>query len=167
MRFVIEHAECVERVRASLGALRPAQAAATLHRLKGAAHIVGATDAALAAAAAEDDVFHARRPPLDTLQSVLSDAVSGIREQVFVGPPPLVAPCDLDVDGTLAEIAGELRAHDAAALDSVRRLRRAEPSELAPALLAALEQHVARFDFEHARAALDEIVAARRNASAR
>ena len=167
LRFVAEHADGTTAVCASLRALRPAEAVAALHRLKGAARIVGAHAVAEAAARAEDDVSHGGTQSLDALHDALCDAIASISVHVAVAPAQQDAPAVLDVDRALADVAAALRTHDASAMDAIRQLRHASRHELPPEQLVTLEQHLSRFDFERAREALDEIVVARRHAGVR
>ncbi len=77
--FAVEHGDCTSKVARALAALRPREAVAVLHRMKGAAVVVGAMDIAEAAAAAENEIAHGARPPLDALHDLLRCAVEGIR----------------------------------------------------------------------------------------
>ena len=83
--FAAEHARCAERVDALLRDLRPATAAAELHRLKSAARIIGAQTLAHAAEALESDIRHGRLVDSTVFCRALSDAVSVIGTQVTVG----------------------------------------------------------------------------------
>ncbi len=84
LQFVAEHCDCTVSVARSLGATHPAEAVATLHRMRGAAKIVGARDVADAAAAAEEAILHGRPAALDALHDALVAAVTVVCANVSV-----------------------------------------------------------------------------------
>jgi two-component system, NarL family, sensor histidine kinase EvgS len=73
-RFVREHASTADDVDALVAAHKPAQAVATLHRLKGAARIVGAVALADAAQHAEDLLMVGDAAGLSSFRTVLDEA---------------------------------------------------------------------------------------------
>jgi HPt (histidine-containing phosphotransfer) domain-containing protein len=84
--FAAEHGACAADIDQLLREQRLATAAAALHRVKGAAHIVGAESVAAAAQALEDDVRHGRRGDIAAFAHALSDAVENIRQHVAAVP---------------------------------------------------------------------------------
>ena len=84
--FATEHGGSAADIDALLREGRPAAAAAALHRVKGAARIVGAQAIAAAAQALEDDVRHGRTADISVFAITLSDAVDNIRQHVAAAP---------------------------------------------------------------------------------
>jgi diguanylate cyclase (GGDEF)-like protein len=76
LQFVAEHCDCTTAIAHSLSRRRPAEAAATLHRLKGAANIVGARDVSDAAAELEDSVLHGSAKSVDRLHDAIREATA-------------------------------------------------------------------------------------------
>jgi two-component system sensor histidine kinase EvgS len=73
-RFVREHASSADDVDALVAAHKPAQAVASLHRLKGAARIVGAVALADAAQRAEDLLMIGDAAGLPSFRTALDEA---------------------------------------------------------------------------------------------
>jgi len=84
--FATEHGGSAADVDDLLREGRPATAAAALHRVKGAARIVGAQAVAAAAQALEEDVRHGRAAHIGVFANALSDAVDNIRQHVAAAP---------------------------------------------------------------------------------
>jgi HPt (histidine-containing phosphotransfer) domain-containing protein len=84
--FATEHGGSAADIDGLLREARPATAAAALHRVKGAARIVGAQAVAAAAQALEDDVRHGRPADITAFAAALSDAVNAIRQNVAAAP---------------------------------------------------------------------------------
>jgi two-component system, sensor histidine kinase and response regulator len=84
--FATEHGNSAADIDGLLREARPATAAAVLHRVKGAARIVGAQAVAEAAQALEDDVRHGRPADITVFADVLSDAVHAIGRYVAAAP---------------------------------------------------------------------------------
>ena len=84
--FATEHGSSAAGVDTLLREAKPATAAAALHRVKGAARIVGAQAVAEAAQALEDDVRHGRAADITVFADALSDAVNVIRRYVAAAP---------------------------------------------------------------------------------
>jgi len=84
--FATEHGRSAADIDALLREAKPATAAAALHRVKGAARIVGAQVVAEAAQALEDDVRHGRPGDITVFTDALSDAVHAIRRYVAAAP---------------------------------------------------------------------------------
>lgn len=78
-RFAVEHADSAREIEAFVAAYCPAHAVAALHRVKGAARIVGALALAEAAESAEDVIAHGRPPSLDTFRVELRCALAQIK----------------------------------------------------------------------------------------
>jgi HPt (histidine-containing phosphotransfer) domain-containing protein len=77
-RFAAEHHAGAEEVAALVEARDPERAAAELHRLRGAARIVGAFELADAAQSAEDGLRRGDRVSLANFQRALDEACAGI-----------------------------------------------------------------------------------------
>ena len=90
--FADEHGGCAADIDALLREARPATAAAAIHRVKSAAHIVGAQAVAAAAQALEDDVRHGRVADITVFARALADAVDNIRQHV--GAVPVEKPAN-------------------------------------------------------------------------
>jgi len=86
-RFVAEHGGAAAEVDALVAAVQPAHAVAALHRLKGAARIVGADTLSAAAQAAEEGLLHGDRGALAAFRSALADTLASIRTALCEGPP--------------------------------------------------------------------------------
>lgn len=84
--FAAEHACLDGKIGMLLRELRPATAAAELHRMKSAARIIGAKNLAAAAQALEDDIRHGRPVDLTAFASMLSEVVDAIGSHVGAGP---------------------------------------------------------------------------------
>ena len=84
--FATEHGSSAAGVDTLLREAKPATAAAALHRVKGAARIVGAQAVAEAAQALEDDVRHGRAADITVFADALSDAVNVIRRYFAAAP---------------------------------------------------------------------------------
>ena len=84
--FATEHGGSATDVEGLLREGKPATAAAALHRVKGAARIVGAQAVAAASQALEDDIRHGRAADITVFAHALSDAVDGIRQYVAAVP---------------------------------------------------------------------------------
>ena len=84
--FATEHGRSAADIDGLLREAKPATAAAALHRLKGAARIVGAQAVAEAAQALEADVRHGRTADITVFADALSDAVQAIRRYVAAAP---------------------------------------------------------------------------------
>jgi len=84
--FATEHGGSATDVEGLLREGKPATAAAALHRVKGAARIVGAQAVAEAAQMLEDDVRHGRIADITVFADALSDAVHAIRRYVAAAP---------------------------------------------------------------------------------
>ena len=84
--FATEHGASASDIDGLLRERRPAAAAAALHRVKGAARIVGAHAVATAAQALEDDVRHGRAADIGVFANALSDAVDNIGQHVAAAP---------------------------------------------------------------------------------
>jgi len=86
-RFAAEHADSAREIEAFVAAYCPARAVAALHRVKGAARIVGALALAEAAESAEDAIAHGRPPSLDTFRVELRCALAQIENATFDRAP--------------------------------------------------------------------------------
>jgi HPt (histidine-containing phosphotransfer) domain-containing protein len=86
-RFAAEHADSAREIEAFVAAHCPAHAVAALHRVKGAARIVGALALAEAAESAEDAIAHGRPPSLDTFRAELRCALAQIKNATFDRAP--------------------------------------------------------------------------------
>jgi two-component system, sensor histidine kinase and response regulator len=84
--FATEHRDSAAEIDGLLREGKPATAAATLHRVKGAARIVGAQGVAAAAQTLEDDVRYGRAADITAFAIALSDAVDNIRQNVAAAP---------------------------------------------------------------------------------
>ena len=84
--FAQEHATCAADVEALLRESRPATAAATLHRMKSAARIVGAQALASAAESLERDIRQGRSVDTTEFSGLLSGAVDNIGRHVVSAP---------------------------------------------------------------------------------
>ena len=84
--FAAEHGGSAADIDGLLREGSPATAAAALHRVKGAARIVGAQAVAAAAQALEEDVRHGRAADIGVFAHALSDAVDNIRQHVAAAP---------------------------------------------------------------------------------
>jgi len=84
--FATEHGGSAAEIDQLLRTGRPATAAAALHRVKGAARIVGAEAVAAAAQALEDDVRHGRAADITGFATALSETVDTIRQHVAAAP---------------------------------------------------------------------------------
>ena len=84
--FAAEHGACAADIEQLLREQRLAAAAAALHRVKGAAHIVGAESVRAAAQALEEEVRHGRSGDISAFAHALSDAVENIRQHVAAVP---------------------------------------------------------------------------------
>ncbi len=76
LQFVSEYCDCAASIARSLSSLRPAEAAATLHRLRGAALIVGARDVADAARDLEHEVMRGAAPSVARLRDSVHAATA-------------------------------------------------------------------------------------------
>jgi len=86
-RFVAEHGGAAAEIEALVAAVQPAHAVAALHRLKGAARIVGAAALSAAAEAAEVGLLHGDRGGLPGFRSALAATVNHIKAALCEGPP--------------------------------------------------------------------------------
>jgi HPt (histidine-containing phosphotransfer) domain-containing protein len=77
-RFAVEHGAAGAEVDALLDAGRPAHAVAALHRLRGAARVVGAVDVADAAQAAENGLLNGDRAATENFRRALAEAIAVI-----------------------------------------------------------------------------------------
>jgi HPt (histidine-containing phosphotransfer) domain-containing protein len=84
--FATEHGGSAAEIDGLLREGKPATAAAALHRVRGAARIVGAQAVAAAAQALEDDVRHGRAADITVFAAALSDTVDNIRQHVAAAP---------------------------------------------------------------------------------
>jgi two-component system sensor histidine kinase/response regulator len=84
--FATEHGGAAAEIDGLLREGKPAAAAAALHRVKGAARLVGAQAVAAAAQGLEDDVRHGRAADITVFATALSDAVDNIRQHVAAAP---------------------------------------------------------------------------------
>jgi HPt (histidine-containing phosphotransfer) domain-containing protein len=92
--FAAEHGGSAAQIDGLLREGKPATAAAALHRVKGAARIIGAQAVAAAAQALEDDVRHGRAADITVFAIALSDTVDNICRHV--APAPAGKPAGAD-----------------------------------------------------------------------
>jgi len=161
LQFVAEHCDCTVSVARSLSTTRLAEAVATLHRLKGAAVVVGARDVADAARAAEQAVLHGRDASLVALHDALMAATEAVCANVAVEDRAR-ASGDAALDVTLERLAQSLRGADASALALSAELRRAAPLAWPQDLLDDIELRARRFEFAGALASLERLLEWRR-----
>jgi len=161
LQFVAEHCDCTVSVARSLSSTRPAEAVATLHRLKGAALVVGARDVAEAARDAEQAVLHAKGASLDALHDALMSATEAVCANVAVEDRAR-ASGDAALDVTLERLAQSLRGADASALALSSELRRAAPLAWPQDLLDDIELRARRFEFASALSSLERLLEWRR-----
>ena len=87
LQFIAEHCDCATSVARALTLQRPAEAAAVLHRLRGAGVIVGARDVADAARDLERDVMRGDAPSVARLHDTMRDATTLVLANVALQCP--------------------------------------------------------------------------------
>ena len=84
--FATEHGAAAAEIDGLLREGKPAAAAVALHRVRGAAQIVGAQAVAAAAQTLEDDIRHGRAADITVFAAALADTVDNIRQHVAAAP---------------------------------------------------------------------------------
>jgi HPt (histidine-containing phosphotransfer) domain-containing protein len=79
-RFAREHGASADEIDALVAAHKPAHAVAALHRLKGAANVVGASALARAAQAAEDRLMGGDAGGLEAFRAALRETIAHCAE---------------------------------------------------------------------------------------
>ena len=144
-RFERTHGDTVLDVRAALGAGQRQAAAQLLHRLRGVAANLGATEVARLTASAEA-ALHGDHPDLalhgalDALQLALTTVVTGARAINVIEETIPTSNTSLDeLAQTLAELQGLLQNNNLKALEYVRALRPALAEQEHAALADAVD----------------------------
>lgn len=160
--------------RASLGEVRQLLrgadrhgAIALVHRLRGVAANLGATEVAALALEVEHALRGAGDPErqLAALETALAKVLQAARELELpaqAGPAP--APAEGDLDGKLAKLLGLLQNNNLKALAEFEVLRVALAAELAPEGAAALADAVAMLSFADAARLVQDILKRRKSA---
>jgi HPt (histidine-containing phosphotransfer) domain-containing protein len=132
----------------------PADRSRRLHTLKGVAATLGVDALTRRLAAAEPHAADAQHPSLAALRAELDEAQPLLRRLLAVlqaeAPAPVAVASAAALGPALQQLAAQLAAHDAAALDALPGLR----PLLDPARYAQLSSAIESFDFAAAAALL-------------
>ena len=158
-RFEASQGATVGEVRALLGAGRPAEAQALLHRLRGVAANLGASEVSARALAAEEALRAGAEPALEPLEAAMATVIEAARALALPAQSGLATPAPpSDLRAGLAYLLVLLQNNNLKAIAEFGSLRSSLDAVLAPAQAGALADAIGTLAFTNAAVLVQDVL---------